>query len=315
MTVGEHAALTLGHVKRHVPPGSALDESIAVMDIAQDFLLAHLHELGVFDVVTFKGGTALRKLFAGAAGRFSTDLDLAAVNLGDDRAELAGLIAGEANVSLGPFSFQTRETRGRWRIAITSDFGDPGTSLKLDVGPPCWLAPSPQGFVALPTHQRYGFDLPALPCMQIEEAMAEKIARLTRVATARDASDLVWVATTSPYSQIDRDLIRTLSMLKVWVDNHGLGPAWSPALNPQPFSPEAWLSPRTQWDDEQIGLLAHPPPALDDLERDLFAHYGWLTDLTDNQEVIARAHAADRGAVLRALRGVVTASFNTDDLY
>ena len=27
------------------------------------------------DLVVFKGGTALRKLFAGAAGRFSTDID------------------------------------------------------------------------------------------------------------------------------------------------------------------------------------------------------------------------------------------------
>lgn len=315
MTVGEQAALTVGHVKRHVPPGSTLDESIAVMDIAQDFLLAHLHERGVFDVVTFKGGTALRKLFAGAAGRFSTDLDFAAVNLGDDRIELAGLIAGEADVSLGPFSFYPRETRGRWRIGIASDFGDPDVSLKLDVGPPCWLPPSPQGFVALPTHRRYMFELPALPCMKIEEVMAEKIARLTRVATARDASDLVWIATTSPYSQVDRNLIRMLSVLKVWVDNHGLGPAWAPALNPQPFTPEAWLSPRKQWDDEQIGLLAHPPPALDDLERDLFAHYGWLADLADDQRQIARAHAADRGAVIRTLRGLVTASFSTDDLY
>jgi len=162
--IGDHASLTIGHVKRHAPPGSGLAEAVAVMDIAQDFLLAHLHERGVFDLVTFKGGTALRKMFAGPAGRFSTDLDLAAVDLREDRQELAAVVASEAAVSLGPFCFHPHESRGRWRIAITSDLGDPDVSLKLDVGPPCWLAPFPRDFVALPTHQRCGFELPALPC-------------------------------------------------------------------------------------------------------------------------------------------------------
>ena len=74
--IGENHVLTPGWLQRHVPPASRLDVRIAVLDIAQDFLLAHLHTHGVFDdLVVFKGGTALRKLFAGAAGRFSTDID------------------------------------------------------------------------------------------------------------------------------------------------------------------------------------------------------------------------------------------------
>jgi len=60
------------------------------LDIAQDFLLAHLEEVGVFGhMVVFKGGTALRKLFAGAQGRFSTDLDLASADLDADRQALS----------------------------------------------------------------------------------------------------------------------------------------------------------------------------------------------------------------------------------
>jgi len=313
--IGDRTHLTVGHVKRHVPPGSGLGETVAVMDIAQDFLLAHLHARGVFELVTFKGGTALRKMFAGTAGRFSTDLDFAAVDLHVDRGELAALIASEAEMSLGPFSFHPRENRGRWRIGITSDLGDPEVSLKLDVGPPCWLAPAARDFVPLATHQQYGFALPALPCVPLEEIAAEKIARLTRAATARDAADLVWVATTSPHSQLDRDLVRALAVLKVWVDNHGLGPAWSPALDPAPFDPDVWLSPRTRWDDEQIGLLTQPPPPLDQLERDLFTHYGWLRELTDNQRQIAQAHGGDRTLVLGLLRTVMTAPFPPDALY
>ena len=93
-------------------------------------------------------------------------------------------------------------------------------------------------------HQRYGFELPEIPSMRLEEAMAEKIARLSRSPTARDASDLVWAATTSPHSRFSPDRVRRLAVLKVWVDNHGLRPAWGPALSPGPFDPETWLSSR-----------------------------------------------------------------------
>lgn len=313
--IGDATMLTLGHVKRHIPPGSRLSDDIALLDIAQDVLLAHLHERGVFEQVTFKGGTALRKLYAGSAGRFSTDIDFSINDPTADRNELSALVAEQAEATLGPFSFHPAESRGRWRIRVTSELGNPDVTLKLDVGPPSWLAADHRSFVPHPTHARYGFCLPALPVARLEETVAEKIARLARQATARDAADLIWVATTSPHGRLDRDLVRALVVLKVWVDNHGLGPAWSPALNPKPFDPERWLSPRRTWDDEQIGLLAHPPPTLNELEADLFAHYQWLRDLTDNQRRIGQSLAGDRTAVLAQLRLLMPASLTDAGLY
>lgn len=51
----------------------------ALLDVAQDYALRFLHDQGLFDLgIALKGGTALRKLRAGNAGRFSTDLDFAA---------------------------------------------------------------------------------------------------------------------------------------------------------------------------------------------------------------------------------------------
>ncbi len=48
----------------------------AMLDVAQDHLLVHLHSEGLFELgLVFKGGTSLRKMRAGAGGRFSTDLD------------------------------------------------------------------------------------------------------------------------------------------------------------------------------------------------------------------------------------------------
>ena len=78
--------LTVGLVTRHFQ-GRAGGWDPALLDIAQDHALCHLHEQGLFDMgLVFKGGTALRKCRAGAVGRFSTDLDFAAAE--DGLAEL-----------------------------------------------------------------------------------------------------------------------------------------------------------------------------------------------------------------------------------
>jgi len=303
--IGEAHRLTAGYVARHVPPGSRLGRDIAVLDIAQDFLLAHLHEAGFFpDLVVFKGGTALRKFFAGSEGRFSTDLDLAAVELDVNRQELAGVIAEQATVTLGPFRFEARESRSRWHIRVMSEFGSPSVSMKLDVGPPCWLRPEERPFVETKTQARYGFPLPHIPVMHLEEILAEKVARLTRSAIARDAFDLVWARSNSPHSRFSSDLVRRLAMLKVWVDNHGLGGAWRPALSPRPFNADAWLAPRDPWDDEQIGLLAHPPPSLADLQRDLTTLYGWLRELTEEEVRWGAANRSSKGEVIAAIRAL-----------
>jgi len=195
---------------------------IAVLDIAQDFLLAHLHERGVFaDLVVFKGGTAIRKLFAGGRGRFSTDIDLSGTEPNADR-----------------------------------------------------------------------------------RALAEKVARLSRLSTARDASDLVWAATTAPHSRFSGDMVRRVAVLKVWVDNHGLRPGWVPALAPTPFDPDSWFSPREPWDDEEVGLLAHPPPPLEQLEADLRDNFSWLRELPVEEARWANADPNDRGEVIDAIRSL-----------
>jgi predicted nucleotidyltransferase component of viral defense system len=60
-----------GHIARHTPPGAgAQGREAAIVDIGQDLLLRELDCGGVLDRLAFKGGTALRKLFAGPAGRF-----------------------------------------------------------------------------------------------------------------------------------------------------------------------------------------------------------------------------------------------------
>ena len=80
--------LTIGHIARHTPTGSgAPGREAAIIDIVQDFLLSYLEEQGLLNDVVIKGGTAIRKLYAGKEGRFSLDLDFAIEDAYADRDE------------------------------------------------------------------------------------------------------------------------------------------------------------------------------------------------------------------------------------
>jgi predicted nucleotidyltransferase component of viral defense system len=58
--------ITAAHLARHTPTGAGSQgRDAALVDIAQDLLLRHLHIAGLLDTLVFKGGTALRKLYAG----------------------------------------------------------------------------------------------------------------------------------------------------------------------------------------------------------------------------------------------------------
>lgn len=77
--------VTAGWIGRNTPRNAqAGGRDAAIIDIAQDLLLRDLHGRGALDGLVFKGGTALRKLYAGNQGRFSTDLDFSLAGIADD---------------------------------------------------------------------------------------------------------------------------------------------------------------------------------------------------------------------------------------
>ena len=79
-----------GHIARHTSRSAgAQGREAAVVDIAQDLLLRRLHDEGMLDGAAIKGGTAIRKLYAGNEGRFSLDLDFAVAEVGQDRDDAA----------------------------------------------------------------------------------------------------------------------------------------------------------------------------------------------------------------------------------
>ena len=183
--------LTRARLLRHAPASGQGLEAAAV-DVAQDLLLRHLHEVGLLDELAFKGGTALRKLYAGAQGRFSLDLDFSVRALDGNAGAVLELVTEEvADLSLGPFDYGMTDRRGKKHLTISTDLTSTGQlTSKLDVSPPPWLEPERRGWVPLDIHAHYGGPLPQLTVVRLEENVAEKIARLNRTTTARDVYDL-----------------------------------------------------------------------------------------------------------------------------
>ena len=115
--------LTPAHVLRHTPPGArAQGREAALVDIAQDLLLRELHEAGLMDELAFKGGTALRKLYAGNAGRFSLDLDFSVRHIGTRAEEVHELLAEHVTgMRLGPFAYGIEHRRGKRHLLMSSE--------------------------------------------------------------------------------------------------------------------------------------------------------------------------------------------------
>ena len=94
--------------------------------------------------------------------------------------------------------------------------------------------------------------------------------------------------------------------MKIWVDMNGLRTSkhsWKKGHEPQHFDVSHWLRMRTnsEFDDENIGLLAKAQPSLDELAEALSREYQFLAGLQPDERVLARCHGADRGVLLRAL--------------
>lgn len=285
--------VTEGHLVRHFQ-GVKGGRDAALLDIAQDHALFYLHQLGVFDRgLVFKGGTALRKFRAGSSGRFSTDLDFAAP---DEDLALQVLDALDgARVDDFTFAIENLGDDGRRAdLKVTSPLGSPMLGAKVELArhelslQAEWLAP-----VALPIHSRYGFELPILPVVRTEEAIAEKLARYRRVPLARDLYDLYWYANSGA---LDEALIRRLWVLKTYrdivVDGRGTKPI-DPSDVLRGWRPEAFRN-------EDIGYLTRPV-RMDDWLRAVTARYAFIADLSEDEQRWAPANARHLAEVTAAL--------------
>jgi predicted nucleotidyltransferase component of viral defense system len=113
--------ITQGYLARHFQGRSGMRDP-ALLDVAQDYALKYLHDQGAFELgIILKGGTSLRKLRAGNAGRFSTDLDFVTPDL--ETAELLLDTLDGAELFDIRFSLDEREAT-RAKLIVT--YASPG---------------------------------------------------------------------------------------------------------------------------------------------------------------------------------------------
>lgn len=275
--------ITEGYLVRHYQ-GRKGGRGPAIIDIAQDHLLARLSEAGIFELgVSLKGGTAIRKFRAGNAGRFSTDLDFAGMD--DAAAEL--LIEIVQGVEVGPFAFSLEPLNGTQRMLlhIASDFGETEVPARLDLGRRgLWLSPERLPALPLPIHAQYDFPLPAIPTARIEEVIAEKLARYRRTSLARDLYDLAWLS----HRSFDEPLVRRVTALKIWTDvvDDGLGE--------KPWEPEEILRPRkeAEFEPEAIGYLTTPVDIIRWID-DVRNRFAFIRDLDEQEGLLLRCSRAE----------------------
>lgn len=294
-----------------------------MIDIAQDLLLAELSKEGVLDNIAIKGGTALRKLYAGKEGRFSLDLDFAITSFNQNLQQVSSdFVAAVDGREIGPFKYGISERRGKWSVIFGSPFvKESSLKTQLDFSAAPWLKPILRGWVDMPVHELYDEKLPNILTIRLEKNIAEKIARLNRTSTARDMYDLAWIMENPNIScTISKKLIRRISVLKIWVDTNGLrGPeaSWAPGHKGSIFDPECWLRTRksSEFDIQDIGALSVPAPSLENLSKIVCDCYRFLSDLDDDERVVARSDERDRSLVIRMIKGLPDSQLNEQKLY
>lgn len=313
-----------GHIARHTPRNAgAQGREAAVIDVAQDLLLQHLHDKGALDSVVIKGGTAIRKLYAGKEGRFSLDLDFSVYDFGCDRDKTADDFVDEVvGLSIGPFRYSVKKRRGKWSIVFESEFiHEHSLMTKLDFSAAPWLEPVEREWVPMPIHAQYASLLPKIKTVRLEENIAEKIARLNRTTTARDMYDLVWIVRNTKLAQsLDFNLIRRLAVLKIWVDSNGVhagSMSWIPGHQRSCFDVERWLRERTEeeFDLEDIGALAVPSPSPKELSDAVRNEFSFLGNLTEDEKILARSDNRDRALVIRMLEELPGGRFVESGIY
>lgn len=275
--------ITQGYLSRHFQGRSGMADP-ALLDVAQDYALKFLHDQGIFDLgVVLKGGTSLRKLRAGNAGRFSTDLDFAAPDT--DTAELLLDSIDGAELFEVRFSLADRESL-RAKLVVETPLGQPQIPARIEISPRAlWLPTQLTTAVALPVHAGYEFSLPPIPAPAFEESLSEKLAAWRRRRKIRDLYDLDVFGRGS----LNEPLIRRLLVLKVWHDvvDDGLGT--------KPFDPAeivADIDPR-RLPAEDIGLLTQPVDPIAWLAR-VRVRYAFLTHLDEVEKRVARCNPGDR---------------------
>jgi predicted nucleotidyltransferase component of viral defense system len=261
---------------------AGVDLDIAEREIVLTYALRILSDQGLLDLMAFKGGTAIRKLYLGGTGRFSMDLDFTA--FGDITPDtlvldLAGILHEQTYHGLtftipSPDYYATTDSCGA-EITYRHDWvtaGRFGVQISFRARPLLPVRRTPL------RHERYfdwlGVKPPDVPALDLHEVIGEKIRAMSQRSRVRDLYDLYQLAR-RPYH---REQVRRIAVIKCWETRYAFDPIAT--LNGLPAGKYDWsdLSRLVRRD-----RLASPDKIIQSVQR----AYAFLGQLTPEEAQLA----------------------------
>jgi predicted nucleotidyltransferase component of viral defense system len=295
--------LTQAQVQRYSNESGLRDIMIAEKEVVLTFLLQLLSDRGILGRLAFKGGTCLRKMFIGAPGRFSTDLDFTGTEEHDHEDVILDMMAAFEQLYHGiqfgipDGSYYETQDRLSWGVNPTysHDWNQGGSEIKLQI--------SRRETPTLPTErlaqidQSYFRFLPFAPaeivCLALAEILAEKIRACYQRNKARDIYDLGMFAT----RPLDQARIRRLVVLKLWQARD----TFDPARLIQKFEDGRDFD----WDDLRQLLNRAMNIDRDRITRDCVRGFGFLANLTEDELTLSRDQYQREQAVADRMRAAL----------
>jgi len=200
-----------------------VDLHIAQQEVVLLYALDALATHRVVDRLVFKGGTYVRMMVTGDAGRLSEDLDFTSNGLPEDPRALLDEAFASPHFGVQFRVVDPYRTAARnWACAVeyTHEWDRGRFRFEISYREAPFLPPRRWR----PLEQLYFSDLPftvpEIPSLRLEEAIAEKLRAIQQRATERDLYDA------ARYGQkgFDQDLVRLLAVGKLWNDRQALDP-------------------------------------------------------------------------------------------
>jgi len=277
--------LTQIQVRRFAHESGIKDLQVAEKEIVLTYLLQLLAEKGFLKEVAFKGGTCIRKTWFGAKGRFSTDLDFTSIAAGksaDDAVlQLAELMSApfhdiQFDIDLGDKGWYETGDGVSWGSEPSYRHAWSEGTIKLQVSnrEVPTLPPDERSQLDVSYFKLLPFSPSTIPCLRIEEILAEKI----RATYQRDKPRDIWDLDQFANRPMPEVLIRKLAVIKLWQVR-------------DTFAPERWFTKLEQaikwdWDDLRQLVRGGVPDSKLMLER-CAKRFAFLSQLDADEAALA----------------------------
>ena len=240
--------LTQPQLQRFAHESGIRSLEIVEKEIVLTYFLQLLSERGFLADMAFKGGTCIRKTWLGPNGRFSTDVDFAAMrqekSADDSVLQLAEITAEpfhgiQFEIDMGNKGWYEADDRISWGVLpnYRHDLGNGVLKLQVSNRETPTLPPDSRRQLEISYFKLLPFKPADLSCLRIEEILAEKIRATYQRNKPRDVWDLDHFAN----RPLPEGLIRKLVIIKLWqVRDSFSSDRWNAKLN----DARAW-----NWDD------------------------------------------------------------------